>query len=434
MFGERWQRILNAQGDEIALWHPAGSVTFLELDALARQVPPQMCPRLGPFYLAQGNALEVITALLAGFLRQQPVQVVEKDRQRRVPASRAPRGTALVKQTVGSSGRRRCQFFSFDQIAADVDRLHSALHLHECRTAVAALSVTHSFGLTTTLLQTLLHGLPVHWLPTPFPSGLAEALTAHERIFLPGVPAMWKAWLMAGLDLRPVMLAVSAGSHLTTAIENQVRERMSLKLHNLYGTSECGAISCDLSEAPRTHPGSMGPLLPGVSATVNPQGRLMVCSNAVGLGYDETLPGEVFGSGQHLTWDHVEMQDHTLLYHGCLGEGINVASRKLSPYEIAAKIRAATGVRHIRIHGVTSRDPERVQDVVACLDIAQEQLTQAFKSEACRALAPWEVPRQWRIEKEAAFPSREKAAPIRHPAPGNTTLEHFGGIDPLPAV
>ena len=71
-------------------------------------------------------------------------------------------------------------------------------------------------------------------------------------------------------------------------------------------------------------------------------------------------------------------------------------------FEIAEKIRAATGVPHIRIHGAPSRDPERVEDVVACLDLPQEQLTHDFKAQACRALAPWEVPRQWRIEKAPA--------------------------------
>ena len=64
MFGERWQRILKAQGEEIALWHPGGTITFRELDAQARQLQPQACPRLGPFYLAQGDAPEVVAELL----------------------------------------------------------------------------------------------------------------------------------------------------------------------------------------------------------------------------------------------------------------------------------------------------------------------------------------------------------------------------------
>lgn len=395
MFGDRWQQILQAQGDNVALWLPDGVVTYRELESRARALPVQHCPQLGAFYLGQGDGAEVTVAVLAGFLTGLPVQVVEKDRQRRVPVASAPPGTALVKQTVGSSGWRRCQFFSLAQIAADVDRLHEALGLSDCTLALAPLSVAHSFGLTTTVLQTLLNGLPTHWLPTPFPTGLAEALAQSECVFLPGVPAMWKAWLIAGLDLSRVRLAVSAGSPLTLDLEKRVRESFGLKLHNLYGTSECGAISYDASEEPRVSAEDLGTILPGIECRTGAQGRLAVHSDGVGFGYDETLPGEFFEAPEHLTSDLIQPQGRQLHYQSCAGAGINVASRKLSPAEIAAKISESLGGVSVRISGSPSRDPERVQDVVCHLDLPPETLTQEFKAKVCAALAPWEVPRRW---------------------------------------
>jgi long-chain acyl-CoA synthetase len=395
MFGERWQQILHTQGDTVALWYPGGAVSYRELGNLARQLPPQTCPQLGAFYLAQGDGLQITTALLAGFLTERPVQVVEKDRQRRIPVSSPPSGTALIKQTVGSSGLRRCQFFSFAQIAADVDRLHAALGLAHCDAALAPLSVAHSFGLTTTVLQTLLHGLPTHWLPTPFPTGMSEALADKKRAFLPGVPAMWKAWLIAGLDLSRVHLAVSAGSTLTLELESRVRQSFDLKLHNLYGTSECGAISYDAGDLPRSAATDLGTLLPGISAQLGADERLIVQSDAVGLGYDETLPNELFSPPTHLTSDVIQVQDQQLHFHCCLGKGINVASRKLSPSEIAAKISQSLGGIKATVSGTPSRDPERVQDIICHLPLPVEELTQEFKAKLCAALAPWEVPRRW---------------------------------------
>jgi len=395
MFGERWKQILSQKGGQTALWHPGGALTFRELEAQALALSPQICPMLGEHYLAQGDGIEVTVALLAGFLSGKPVQVVEKDRQRRVPASVPASPVALIKQTVGSSGVRRCQFFSFEQIAADVDRLHAALGLAQQDVALAPLSVAHSFGLTTTVLQTLLHGLPTHWLPTPFPTGMIEALPQHERVFLPGVPAMWKAWLISGLDLSRVTLAVSAGSTLTLELESRVRETFGLKLHNLYGTSECGAISYDASSAPRTSASDLGDLLPGIEVQTKAEGRLQVSSDAVGIGYDETQAGEIFASPEHLTWDVITTNGDRLALDRCVGTGINVASRKLSPGEIAAKIRVATGIAEVSIHGAPSRDPERVQDVVCTVALPQAELTHDFKARACAALAPWEVPRRW---------------------------------------
>lgn len=395
MIGERWKQILSQKGGETALWHPGGALTFRELEAQALALRPQICPMLGEFYLAQGDGIEVTVALLAGFLSGKPVQVVEKDRQRRVPASVPASPVALIKQTVGSSGVRRCQFFSLAQIAADVDRLHGALGLAQHDVALAPLSVAHSFGLTTTVLQTLLHGLPTHWLPTPFPTGMIEALAQHERVFLPGVPAMWKAWLISGLDLSHVALAVSAGSTLTLELENRVRETFGLKLHNLYGTSECGTISYDASLVPRTSAKDLGTLLSGIDVRTSDEGRIIVRSDAVGTGYDAHLPGEVFSPPEHLTWDVIQVSGDRLALDQCVGAGINVASRKLSPGEIAAKIRQATGIPQVTICGMPSRDPERVQDVVCTIVMPPSELTHDFKARACAALAPWEVPRRW---------------------------------------
>jgi long-chain acyl-CoA synthetase len=396
MFRERWSAILDRSADATALWYPGGQLTFAQLERQAQALEPQHCPQLGPFFLAQGEGAEILIALLAGFLRGLPVQVVEKDRQRRVPTCPAPADTALIKQTVGSSGVRRCQFFSLAQLLADVDQLHSALQLSQCQVALAPLSVAHSFGLTTTVLQTLFHGLPTHWLPTPFPMGMNEALAAHDDLLLPGVPAMWKAWLLGLTDLRHVRLAVSAGSPLTLALEQGVRQRFQIKLHNLYGASECGAISYDASETLRTQESDLGGLLPGVQCQYQ-EGRLLIHSPAVGLGYDAPLAGEIFHSGDHLTWDqiHLNLEDGHLHFQRCLGAGIHVASRKLSPAEIQAKI-TTTLQCPVQIYGQPSRDPERVEDIVCAVSRQHlPDLTPELKAQACATLAPWEVPRRW---------------------------------------
>lgn len=39
MFGERWQQILSTQGDEVALRHPHGCVSYRALEKLARELP-----------------------------------------------------------------------------------------------------------------------------------------------------------------------------------------------------------------------------------------------------------------------------------------------------------------------------------------------------------------------------------------------------------
>ena len=390
MIGDRWQQVLDEHGDAVALHHSAGTLTFAQLDREARSLK-----HADDYVLAQGGAADLLKALLAGALHGKPVQVAEKDRARRVPACRVPGGTFLIKQTVGGSGHRRCQFFTAAQILADVDRIHAALKLEEESVCVAAISPAHSYGLTVTVLQTLLHGLPLHWLSEPFPASLAEALGAHERVFLPGIPALWRAWMQAGVPFQNVSLALSAGSSLTLELESRAWEASALKLHNLYGTSECGAVSYDASNELREDAGDVGDLLPGVSATVDEDGLLVVESSSVGIGYDELLEGEIFAEGRFRTCDKAELQGTRLLFQGSAGAGINVAGRKLSPDEIAAKLRAATGVKNLHVRGAQSRDPERCQEVVAVVGLPASELTPAFRATACLGLAPWEIPRRW---------------------------------------
>ncbi len=390
MFGERWDRIVAERGAQAALYLGGGAVSFAQLDAEARSVRPAV-----DHILAQGDAPAILRALLAGFLHGVPVHLVEKDRQRRVPAIPPPSGTALIKQTVGGSGVRRCQFFTLDQVAADTDRLHAALDLGARGVGVAAISCAHSFGLSMTVLQTLFNGVPTCFAPQPFAQPLMEAMRPHARVFLPGVPALWKAWLMGEVGFSHVSLAVSAGSPLTLGLERLAMEKEGLKIHNLYGTSECGAVSWDESTAPRQDESDLGILLPGVQAHADDDGHLVVHSSSVGMGYDETLPGECYGGGAFTTCDKIGVGAGRLWFQGSTGAGINVAGRKLSPGEIAKKIQRAAGLSGVTIHGARSRDPERCQDIVAELDLPQAAINADFKLKACSLLAPWEVPRKW---------------------------------------
>ena len=397
MILERWKQVLKDGGDRPALLWDGGWMSFRQLDERARSQPAGAA-----VLVARGDPPELVVALLAGFLSGRPVQLVEKDREPRTPACPVPDETCLIKQTVGGSGVRRCQFFNEAQMLADVDRLHGALELADRGVILASLSQSHSYGLTVGALQTLFHGVPMHWVANPFPSVMAEAMTAHKRVFLPGVPAMWKAWLLGGLPMEKVALAVSAGSPLTLDLEKRARESQGIKLHNLYGASECGAISYDGSEDVRSDPRDLGSALPGVICSTGARGCLQVVSDAVGLGYDQDLPEERFGDGAFQTWDRVDFWESRLLYGGSEGRGINVAGRKLSPIEIEKKIQAGLSRSDVvvRVESRVSRDPERCEEIVAVLREGSDLvLDENFRRAASRNLAPWEVPRVWRQEE-----------------------------------
>ena len=386
----RWQQVLEMHHSAIAWRSGDTCLTFAQVGQLARQYP---LPPDGDPLVAKGESRDHLIATVAALVHGRMVHLVEKDRAQRQPSTPPPHDTFLIKQTVGGSGVRRCQFFTAAQVLADVDRLHAALRLAETDAVASAISSAHSYGYTVTVLQTVCHGLPLHAVEQPFPKLLTEALAHTERAFLPGIPALWRAWLTAGLPLERVKRCVSAGSPLTLDLERRYLELHARKLHNLYGTSETGAVSYDGSEDLRTEASDVGSVLQGVS--VDDEGPLVISSDAVGQGYDAPADGEVFGKGQFLSCDYGKLRDGRLHWLRCEGRGINVAGRKVAPDEVAQKLRRALAISGVEVRGEVSRDPERCQHLVAAVDLPAEQITVALKQQACAHLAPWEVPRVW---------------------------------------
>ena len=91
MFGDRWTRIQRERGALAALHAPGLTLTFAELDSQARALRPD-----GDVFVARGDTPDILRATLAGLLQGVPVQWVEKDRSRRVPAMPPPAGTAFL--------------------------------------------------------------------------------------------------------------------------------------------------------------------------------------------------------------------------------------------------------------------------------------------------------------------------------------------------
>ena len=377
MFGSIWQDTLARRGEAVAILQPDRMIRFSELDAASRLTPSGIVE-------ARGDAIDMAIAILRCLRHGLPTQVVERDRQMRLSSSSLPDQTALIKQTVGASGIRRCQYFTEPQIRDDVDRIHEALAIDECDAIVAPISLAHSYGLTVALLQVLYHGHTLHWLPQPFPAALVQALSIHQYVLLLGVPSLWKAWHLAQVPLSNTIRRVSAGAPLAAD--------RGLDLCNLYGTSETGAIA--IGHASDEHYFA-GELLPGVEATSDQSGRVKYSSRAVGIGYDTMQSSELFQAGQHLSWDVGNVRNRQLELSHTIGKGINVAGRKLSPSEVLEKLRTAAGSCVLDVCKAKSRDPERCEEVVVRVDLPPEALTSDFKTKACQLLAPWEVPRKW---------------------------------------
>jgi acyl-coenzyme A synthetase/AMP-(fatty) acid ligase len=244
----------------------------------------------------------------------------------------------------------------------------------------------------------LLHGVPVHLVPVPFPRVVEEAFQQHPTMVVPAVPSMWRAWHRSGiLKNAPIRLALSAGAPLALALEQEVFAAAGLKIHNFYGASECGGIAYDATETPRESADLLGSPLPGVRVESGRDGRLSVASDAVATCYDEPRPDDLLGGGVYLTRD-LGFIDETgsLRLTGTTGGAINVAGRKISPAKVEAAILSTGLVRRVKVFGIPSSDPERFEEIAAEVELRPEVTLDELKSATSGKLQSWEMPRHWR--------------------------------------
>jgi acyl-coenzyme A synthetase/AMP-(fatty) acid ligase len=397
MLYQRWLTTASDHADAVAITHEGGAMCFGELAAAAEAAPQAVAP-----VVARADGPGFFIDILRAWRDGQAAMPVEKIAAVPVLARRPPDGVALVKHTPGAGGIPRGIFFTPSALIDEADRLATAMALTPDSPNLAVVSLAHSYGFGNIVLPLLLHGIPVVWLDVPFPRIVEAAIEKHSPLTIPAVPSIWRAWHRAGILARAeIRLAISAGSPLPADLERQVFESSRLKIHNLYGTSETGAISWDATATPRDHGTEVGTPLPGVRVAIDAaSGRIRVESPALACGYDSPRPGDTLDDGYHLTHDLGETDAANRLHlHGTLDGAINVAGRKVSPEKVRRAMLATGLLDEAAITPVASTDPDRHQEIHARLiwKSGVPPDLDALKHHLATTLSPWEIPRHWAV-------------------------------------
>ncbi len=318
-------------------------------------------------------------------------------------------GIAVLKLTSGSTGTPRGIATPSAALVADDAALAASMGFRPDDRLLAAVPMSHSYGLSSLVLPALMRGAPLvlpeeNDLLAPF----AAAAAAGATIF-PTVPAYVEALL--GLSHPPAWPAslrqvISAGAPLKPAVARRFREVFGLPIHVFYGASECGGICYD-REGGAGERGTVGTPVEGVEITLVPcsgntahaanaasdtagAGQITVRSPAVASAYVPDADPRL-ADGSFLASDFAAWQNGELVLHGRLDDLINVKGKKVDPREIEAVLAGLAGVREVAVLGVPGRGSERVRAVIAC---RPEELSPEQVLRWCRGhLAAHKVPR-----------------------------------------
>lgn len=391
MLYERWREIALERRLDCALrdLESGRRWTFGELFEAGQKA--QVGP--APIVFPQGQTPEFILSILGAWREGKVVCPIEPGAAKPQIDS-VPAGCVHLKTTSATSGTAQLVAFKAEQLMADPRNLVATMGLRADWANLGVISLAHSYGFSNLVLPLLLHGIPLILAPSPLPEIVLGALLGESAVTLPGVPALWWAWHQTGAITPAVKLAISAGAPLPLPMEQEVFARRGLKIHNFYGSTECGGIAYDATEVPRCDPACVGSAVKNVDIRINSEGCLEVRGDAVGQTYWPQT-NEKLQSGRFQTTDLAEICDGSVVLRGRIGDLINVAGRKVSPELIERVLTAHRDVRECLVLGAPDAAGERTDCVVAIVVAQRGITTHELTQFLLLSLPAWQIPKKW---------------------------------------
>lgn len=391
MLFDLWIDIAREHASEPALRDLAAGRqwSFRELAHAVEHSEPFVQPLAHP----QGNGVDFILTVLRAW-RDGIVTCPLELYQVAPPIPQPPTGCKHLKLTSATSGIARMIAFTEAQLAADALNIVQSMGLRPDWPNLGAISMAHSYGFSNLVLPLLLHGIPLILAPSALPEMLRKAAAGHASLTLAGVPALWRAWHASGAIPANVALAISAGAPLSIELEQTVHAACGLKIHNFYGSSECGGIAYDDTASPRVEEGLVGRAMRNADLALTHEGCLQVRSQAVGETYWPVAEASL-ENGCFQTSDLAEFRDGALFLRGRMGDLINVAGRKVAPAAIEQILCQHPAVKDCLVFGAPDSQGERTDRIVAC--VVTDTLTDAepLRQFLLRNLPSWQMPRDW---------------------------------------
>jgi acyl-CoA synthetase (AMP-forming)/AMP-acid ligase II len=405
MLYDRWRQVAQERARETAMVDGTSGRrwTFCEL---AQQTEQKSGDATGISF-PQGLTPEFLLEVVRAWRNGRVVCPLDSD-QARPRISAWPRGCAHFKMTSASTGTPRLIAFTGEQLSADAAAIVSTMGLRPDWPNLGLISLAHSYGFSNLVLPLLLHGIPlILGGSSPLPESVRRAAALCADITLASVPALWKMWFETGAIPPNVRLAISAGAPMPLALEQVVRDRHGLKIHNFYGASESGGIAYDRTLTPRESGECVGTALQGVELSLAGEGCLCVRSPAVGMTYWPE-PDPKLHDGCFLTSDLADLIKGGVFLRGRLSEQINVAGRKVSPEVIERALAGHPLVQECLVFGAPSALAERSEMIVACVVSKSQVSSDILKQHLLSCLPAWQVPRDWWFVESLAANQRGK--------------------------
>ena len=333
------------------------------------------------------------------------------------PLDRSERAMLLLHST-GTTGRPHivCRTGpSLDIMAAN---LAQAMSLQADDHVLAMPPMFHSYGMEHSLITPLYVGTRVSLMPGFDVAATQAAIDEGTITTLPGLPTVFEALAQRaqrtpGFDaLRHVY---SAGAPLPLSVRNACRQRLGLRIGQVYGMTELGSLTyndaaaADFDDAsvgrplrdvvfrfamPDDDEGTAAPTSTPASSTTR-EGHLLVQAPTMLTSYlDDPMPTLI--AGAFPTGDLASIDKNQRLYiTGRLKLLIDIGGLKVNPLEVEAVLRNHPAVRDCVVLPIRITDTaNRLAAVVVRHEDDHDVTTDALRQFVRASLAPHKTPRR----------------------------------------
>ena len=367
-----------------------------------------------------------------------PAAIVDRVGDTTADASSAPAdgdAPALVLYTSGSTGRPKGSVLSHAALTfANRSWAGPVMALTGADVVLAALPLSHSFGLNGALLAPLLAGATTALVEHFTPEGALAAMSRHRVTVLPAVATMFRRLLdcpaLAGADLSALRVALSGAAPCPWALAQEWRATTGVRILRGYGSTELFRPISYLADDPRDEPDAIGCAVPGVEVSVvdddgaalsaGEVGELAVRTPAATDGYlgqpEETRA--VLVDGWFRTGDLAALtSDGLVRIVGRKKELILRGGYSVVPGEVEAALTSHPAVAEAAVVGVP--DTELGEEVTAFVTLrADAHAEPADLIAHCRErLAGYKYPRRVTILAQLPRGATGKVLKSRLPAP-----------------
>jgi long-chain acyl-CoA synthetase len=288
--------------------------------------------------------------------------------ERRDGPGRRGASAALVLYTSGSTGRPKGAVLSHAALAfANHSWGGPVIGLRDDDVVLAALPLSHAFGLNGALLAPLLAGVTVRLVERFVPEAVAEVLSRDGVSVLPGVATMFHRLLeLPGFAGAPrLRLGVSGAAPCPWDLAQAWRARTGVRIVRGYGSTELFRPLSYLAADPTDHPDCVGRPVPGVEVQVvddegrpvaaGEEGELLIRTPAVMDGYlgNAVETAAVLADGWYRTGDLARLTaDGYVSIVGRKRDRIKRGGYSVFPAEVETVLLAHPAVSEAAVVGV----------------------------------------------------------------------------------